>query len=188
MTSTTIYFVTGNRHKLEEVAKMMGPGFRIRQLVSRVPEIRSDDLAEIARQKALSAGKKGGLVMADDSGLFVSALSGFPGIYSAYVYEKVGCDGILKLMKGKIDRRAEFRSAIALIMPNGKIRVFTGKVAGAMAKRKLGKGGFAFDPIFIPSGRRKKSFGQMDTTEKNAISHRGRAFRKVTRYLLEELP
>lgn len=184
MTAIPIYFVTGNIHKLEEVAKMMGPGFRIRQLVSRVPEIRSDDLAEIARRKAFSVGKqRGKIVMADDSGLFVRVLSGFPGTYSAYVHEKVGCDGILKLMKGKRDRRAEFRSAIALLLPNGKIRVFTGKVAGAMAKRKLGKGGFAFDPIFIPSGRRKKSFGQMDTTEKNAISHRGRAFRKVLKFL-----
>ncbi len=179
---TAIYFVTWNRHKLEEVAKMMGPGFRIRQLAPKVSEIRSDDLGEIARQKALSAGKKGKLVMADDSGLFVKALSGFPGTYSAYVHEKVGCDGILKLMKGKRDRRAEFRSAIALLLPNGKVRVFTGTVVGAIAKRKLGRGGFAFDKIFVPRGH-KRSFGQMDTTEKNAISHRGRAFRKALEFL-----
>lgn len=180
---TTIYFVTGNRHKLEEVAKMMGPGFRIRQLAPKVPEIRSDDLVEIARQKAFSVGKQSGkIVMADDSGLFVKALSGFPGTYSAYVHEKVGCDGILKLMKGKRDRRAEFRSAIAIVTPNGKVRTFTGTVKGRIAKRKLGKGGFAFDPIFIPSGLRK-SFGQMSTDEKNTISHRGRAFRKVLEFL-----
>lgn len=179
----TLYFVTGNGHKLEEVSKMLGSGFEIRQLTPKAPEIRSDDLVEIARQKALSAGKKGmSIVIADDSGLFVRALSGFPGTYSAYVHEKVGCDGILKLMKGKRDRRAEFRSAIAIVTPNGKVRTFTGTVKGRIAKRKLGKGGFAFDPIFIPSGRRK-SFGQMDTGEKNTISHRGRAFRKVLGFL-----
>lgn len=179
----SIYFVTGNRHKLEEVSKIMGPGFRIRQLVPKAPEIRSDDLVEIARQKALSAGMKGKLVIADDSGLFVRALSGFPGTCSAYAHETLGCDGILKLMEGEMDRRAEFRSAIALVLPDGKVRTFTGRVGGTMAKKKLGAGGFAFDPIFVPAGHRKKSFGQMETKEKNAISHRGLAFGKVLKFL-----
>lgn len=179
---TTIYFVTGNRHKLEEVSMMLGPAFKIRQLVPKAPEIRSNSLEEIAGQKVLSAGKKDVMVIADDSGLFVRALFGFPGTYSAYVHEKVGCDGILKLMEGKRDRRAEFRSAIALLLPDGKARVFNGTVNGRIAKRKLGKGGFAFDPIFVPNGY-KRSFGQMDTCEKNAISHRGRAFRKVLKFL-----
>lgn len=179
----TIHFVTGNRHKLEEVVGMVGPGFKIRQLKPRAQEIRSDDLEEIARQKAFSAGKQGGkIVMAEDAGLFVKALFGFPGTYSAYVHEKVGCDGILKLMERKGDRRAEFRSAIALLPPDGKARVFTGTVEGTIAKKKLGKGGFAFDKIFTPRGH-KRSFGQMDTWEKNAISHRGRAFRKVLEFL-----
>lgn len=66
--------------------------------------------------------------------------------------------------------------------PNGKVRTFTGTVKGRIAKRKLGKGGFAFDKIFTPSSH-KRSFGQMDTGEKNAISHRGRAFRKVLKFL-----
>lgn len=181
---TTIYFVTGNRHKLEEVSKMMGPGFRLRQMAPKAPEIRSDDLDEIAVQKALSAGKRKAMIMADDSGLFVRALFGFPGTCSAYVHEKLGCDGILKLMEGKRDRRAEFRSAIALLTSGGKARVFTGTVKGRIAKMKLGKGGFAFDKIFVPDGHNeKRSFGQMDTGEKNEISHRGRAFRKVLKFL-----
>lgn len=181
---TTIYFVTGNRHKLLEVSKSLGPDFKIRQLKAKAREIRSDDLEEIARQKVLSAPRRKGLVMADDSGLFVRALFGFPGVYSAYVHEKLGCDGILKLMEGKRDRRAEFRSAIALLTPGGKARVFTGTVKGRIAKRKLGKGGFAFDKIFVPGGHNeKRSFGQMDTGEKNEISHRGRAFRKVLGFL-----
>lgn len=178
----TLYFVTGNRHKLLEVSKMLGPDFRIRQLAPKEPEIRSDSLEEIARHKVLSAPRRNGPVMADDSGLFVRALFGFPGACSAYVHEKLGCEGLLKLMAGVKDRRAEFRSAIALLAPNGKVRVFTGAVIGKIANRKLGRGGFAFDPIFIPAGR-GKSFGQMEMEEKNSISHRGRAFRKLASFL-----
>ncbi len=186
VTKKTLYFVTGNRHKLEEVSEMMGPGFRLRQVAPKAPEIRSDDLEEIARQKAFSAGRqRGKIVMAEDAGLFVRALFGFPGTYSAYVHEKLGCDGIIKLMKGKRNRGAEFRSAIALVTPDGKVRVFTGTVEGKIAQKKLGKGGFAFDPIFAPNGC-KRSFGQMDRCEKNAISHRGRAFGKVLKFLQEK--
>lgn len=182
--TATIYFVTGNKHKLGEVSEMMGPGFRLRQIAPKAPEIRSDSLEEIARGKALSAGRqgRGKIVMAEDAGLFIRALFGFPGTYPAYVHEKLGCDGILKLMEGKRDRRAEFRSAIALVTPDGRVRVFTGTVEGKITQKKLGKGGFAFDKIFTPRSH-ERSFGQMDGNEKNAISHRGRAFRKVLKFL-----
>jgi XTP/dITP diphosphohydrolase len=118
----------------------------------------------------------------EDSGLFIRALNWFPGTLSSQVFRKIGNRGILKLMEGVEDRYAVFRSAIALGLGENVIKVFEGVAEGEVALEARGSGGFGYDPIFIPSGHRK-TFAEMDVDEKNKVSHRGMAVRRLIEYL-----
>ena len=121
--------------------------------------------------------------MIDDSGLLVDALGGFPGVYSSYVYKRLGCAGILKLLEGAANRAATFET-VFLHRTGGMHEVFHGTCRGAIADREKGPGGFGFDPIFIPEGA-SQTFAEMSLTEKNAYSHRGRAVDELVRYLVQ---
>ena len=125
--------------------------------------------------------------MLDDSGLFLSALEGFPGVYSAYIYRTIGNRGILNLMNKKGDKRAEFRTAAALVDANEKIHIFEGVCKGSVIDEERGKNGFGYDPIFMPVGH-EITFGEMSTEEKNKISHRGLAFQELFEHIKENLP
>ena len=123
---------------------------------------------------------------ADDTGLEVDALGGEPGVRSAR-YATDGHDDeankrlLLERMAGKSDRAAQFRTAIALII-GGEEHLFEGVVRGAITEAERGEGGFGYDPLFVPDGY-ESSFAEMSSQEKNAISHRGRAVRKLAEYL-----
>ncbi|MDC7950747.1 RdgB/HAM1 family non-canonical purine NTP pyrophosphatase [Methanomassiliicoccaceae archaeon COG_1] len=110
--------------------------------------------------------------LVDDSGLFVNALKGFPGVYSAYGQKTIGNKGILKLMEGVGDRSAVFRCCIGCWIGNERI-VVLGECPGEILSEERGDGGFGYDPIFSPDGER--SFAEIPVEDKNAISHRGRA-------------
>ncbi|AGI48344.1 dITPase [Thermoplasmatales archaeon BRNA1] len=118
--------------------------------------------------------------MIDDSGLFVEALGGFPGVYSAYGQKTIGNAGILKLMEGVEDRRAVFKCCIGCWVGDERI-VVTGKCPGYILFEERGEGGFGYDPIFTPDG--EHSFAEIPTDEKNVISHRGLA----TKMLIDEM-
>lgn len=130
---------------------------------------------------------------ADDTGLEVEALGGAPGVYSA---RYAGPDGnaernIEKLLRelsqdADNNRDAMFRSVIALVYPDGREFLFEGIVNGIITKEKTGESGFGYDPVFIPEGF-SKTFSEMTLEEKNQISHRGIALRKMKDWLLEEL-
>jgi XTP/dITP diphosphohydrolase len=119
----------------------------------------------------------------DDSGLFVEALKGFPGVYSSYVFKTLGCEGVLRLMEGVGDRRARFECCIGYMEPGGEPFIARGVAQGSISRRMAGTGGFGYDPIFIPDGD-SRTYAQMDVAEKNTMSHRGRAVAKF----MEELP
>jgi len=121
--------------------------------------------------------------MIDDSGLFVDALKGFPGVYSSYVFKTVGCDGILSLMRGVEDRRARFECCIGFMAPGGEPFIAKAVAEGTISQEKMGAGGFGYDPVFIPQGY-TRSYAQIDLPEKNRISHRGKAME----IFLKELP
>jgi len=145
-------------------------------------EIQSQKIEEIAKSSALWIAKKyHKTVIVEDAGFFVKALKGFPGPYSSYVYEKIGSDGILKLLEGLSNRTAEFRSAIAYCRPNRYARSFISKVKGTVTYEKRGTGGFGFDPIFVPN-RTDKTFAEMTTEEKNLYSHRAKALEKFAKW------
>lgn len=179
-------FITSNPGKVEEAMKYFEPlGVEVYQLRMEYPEIQADTLEEVALFGVeWLSGKIGGPFFLDDSGLFIDAFDGFPGVYSAYVYRTLGTDGILKLMDGLENRKAHFKSVIAYW--DGEAHIFTGRVDGEITTSPRGSGGFGFDPIFKPLGF-EETFAEMTTDEKNLISHRGRALKAFAEWLKENL-
>lgn len=177
-----IIFVTGNKHKVEEARSILSPlGITVEQNNCGYPELQEDELEKIAAFGAeWAANKLGSEVIVDDSGLFIQALGGFPGPYSAYVFDTLGNDRILKLMDGDTDRNAVFRCAIGYCVPGEKARVFTGEVKGDISIEGSGNAGFGYDPIFAVGGR---TFGEMGEEDKNRLSHRYRALLKFAEWL-----
>ncbi len=117
----------------------------------------------------------------DDSGLFVRALDGFPGVYSSYAFRTLGCPGLLRLVEDETDRAATFRTSFGVLEKGGPT-VLEGVCHGSLAEEERGEGGFGFDPIFVPEGE-TRTFAEMDVEEKNALSHRGRAVAALAQHL-----
>ena len=186
-----IVFATNNAHKLDEVRQVVGEKFEIVSLrecgiVEDIPE-NEPTLEGNALAKARYIYERTGFnCFADDTGLEVDALGGEPGIRSAR-YATDGHDDeankrlLLERLQGVENRAAQFRTAVALIL-GGKEYLFEGIVRGEIALEQHGEGGFGYDPLFFPEGG-DLTFAQMSSEEKNAISHRGRAVRKLAEFL-----
>ncbi len=141
-------------------------------------EVQAETLEEVVREALREI--PGDNFFIEDAGLFVSALNGFPGVYSAYVFKKIGNEGILKLLKGEENREAVFRSVVGLKL-SGEVRLFTGEVRGRIASEPKGSAGFGYDPIFIPSGY-STTFAEAPEL-KQELSHRRRALEKLAAHL-----
>ncbi len=141
-------------------------------------EVQASSLEEVVREALEEI--PGDNFFIEDAGLFVDALSGFPGVYSAYVFKTLGNAGILKLLRGEENRRARFRSVVGLKL-GGEVKLFTGEVLGSIAEEARGEAGFGYDPIFIPEGS-TKTFAE-DPELKQRVSHRRRALEKLAAYL-----
>ncbi len=174
-----MYFVTGNRHKFEEIKNVLKRD--IKMLSLPYPEIQADMLEEVAVYgiKYLKD-KVDEDFFVEDSGLFIESLNGFPGVFSSYVFKTLGNEGILKLMEGKENRKAIFVSVIAYY--DGKIHIFRGECRGNISMEIRGNRGFGYDPIFIPENE-MKTFGEMEMEKKNKFSHRGQSAKKFREYL-----
>jgi len=181
----TIYFITGNKGKvLEAKTKFSDLNIEIIQKDLGYPEVQADSLEDVARFGAEHVQEKfDHPFILEDAGLFIDALDGFPGVYSAYVFYRIGCPGILKLLKDVEDkkRKATFRSVYAYGESDRKPMFFMGECQGVISKETLGKHGFGFDPIFIPDGE-TRTFAQMETKEKNRLSHRGKSLEKLMNF------
>ena len=178
------YFVTSNVHKFQEARRVLSE-YKIATAKLKVGaiEIQDDNLENIAKTSALDAVKNCGLpIFVEDAGLFVEALNGFPGPYSAYAYRTVGTKGILKLMNNIKNRSAHFQSVIAFTSPEEQPTCFHGKVTGKISSQERGTSGFGYDPIFEPSKGDGRTFAEMTTTEKNQYSHRAEALRKFAEW------
>ena len=186
-----IVFATNNPNKLKEIQSLMPEGIEILSLkeigcTEDIPET-GTTLEANAFQKAHYLKENYGYdCFADDTGLEVESLNGAPGVYSArYAGPERSAEAnmakILEELKGTENRKAQFRTAIALIL-NGEEQVFEGKVEGRISKAKQGEEGFGYDPIFLPENN-QRSFAQMTMAEKGAISHRGRAVWKLVDFL-----
>ncbi|MCP8312750.1 MAG: XTP/dITP diphosphatase, partial [archaeon] len=182
MSSRLLYFATSNKHKFDEAKDVLkNYNIRLKMIKEKVEEIQSDDLREIALHalsRALMIDKSPMIV--EDAGLFINVLNGFPGPYSSYVHSTLGIDGIIKLMSGKDDREAEFRSVVAF-SDSSVTKTFQGVVRGMISIQPKGKSGFGFDSIFIPKGS-EKTFSEMSLEDKNRYSHRAIALKKFARW------
>lgn len=181
-----ILFVTGNKNKFQEASRIfLEYGIIVEQWNVKRLEIQSESLEEIARASLtwiMSEMKPECPFFVEDAGLFIEALKGFPGPYSSYVFSKIGCEGILKLMKDVRNRRAEFVSVVAFT-DGGGVLTFEGRTSGFISHEVKGNLGFGFDPIFIPSEGDGRSFAELSIEEKNALSHRAKALRKLAEWL-----
>ncbi len=190
-----LVFATNNAHKLEEIRAILGDKVEILSLNdinchADIPET-ADTLEGNAELKAAYIYTNYGLdCFADDTGLEVEALNGAPGIYSARYAGGQGHDSeanmkkLLTEMAGKINRNAQFRTAICLIEKGNK-HLFEGIVKGRIIEAKRGNSGFGYDPVFIPEGY-NETFAEMGNAEKNKISHRARAVAALCEYLQNE--
>ena len=181
-----VLFATGNPGKLTEVQAIFAPlGYEVEQLVDQYPEIQADTLEEVVADglKWLYDRHKMPIII-DDSGLFIETLAGFPGVYSAYVFKTLGCDGILKQMEDLDNRRAEFRCCAGYVDNTGQIFLKAGNSQGSIIHENRGSGGFGYDPIFMPD-EFSQTFAELDMESKNEISHRGRAFEALASVLKE---
>lgn len=189
----TLVFATRNTGKIAEIRSMLPAWIELKSLddiqcTEELPET-GDTLAANALEKAYHVFSKYGLdCFAEDSGLEVEALNGAPGVYSARYAGEHGdseqnMDLLLQNMQGQMNRKACFRTVICLIY-NGKKWSFDGRVDGEIMQERTGAGGFGYDPIFRPDGQ-KQTFAHMDAAQKNSISHRAIAFRKLLDYLAD---
>ena len=181
-----IHILTGNPGKFKEIAKWLGPlGIQVKMLESEFIEAQVDTLEEVilfGMEELFRRERSNVPFIKDDSGLFIEALNGFPGVYSAYIQKTISNRGILKLMEGIDNRTATFRTVIGLWMPGQEIQLFSGKCDGTISFDRRGDNGFGYDPIFIPHGEHR-TFAEMSTMEKNEMSHRIDAVKKLVAYL-----
>ncbi|TVR39030.1 MAG: non-canonical purine NTP diphosphatase [Cryomorphaceae bacterium] len=186
-----LVFATHNAHKLREVQDLLAGKYELLSLTDigchdEIPET-ADTLEGNALIKARFVQEHYGYdVFADDTGLEVDALGGAPGVFSARYAgpQKRSEDNIEKLLselEGKSNRKARFRTSIALILENEEW-LFDGIVEGQITTEPSGLGGFGYDPVFHPEGY-SMTFAEMSSENKNQISHRGRAVRKLVEFL-----
>ena len=192
----TYVLATANPDKAREIEAILA-GLDI-ALVPRPPEVPEviedgETLEDNALLKARALCEATGMAaIADDTGLFVDALDGSPGVYSArYAGEEAtyadNCAKMLRELTGVAleSRTARFRTVAAVAYPDGSWFVVDGEVEGAIAESARGSNGFGYDPIFLPEGQRGRAMAELSPDEKHALSHRGNAFRALADALAE---
>lgn len=185
-----LVFATNNAHKLEEVAAILGDKVELLSLNDidchiDIPET-ADTLEGNALLKSSFIHNNYGMdCFGDDTGLEVEALGGAPGVYSARYAEghdaQANMRKLLHELEGKENRKAQFRTAISLIL-DGKEYLFEGVIKGEIIEEKRGDSGFGYDPIFVPEGY-DQTFAELGNEIKNQISHRALAVQKLCDFL-----
>ena len=180
-----INLVTSNQGKVEELTAILRPfGHTASQLPVECPEIQAMTLEEVVDFGLtwLHGQKTQTPLIIDDAGVFVEKLQGFPGVYSRYVYDTIGPQGLLRQLEHIEDRQASFKCVLGLLLEDGTTHKFVGECKGWKIHEMRGDGGCGYDPLFIPKGY-NKTFGEMSTKEKNTVSHRSLAINKFINFL-----
>ncbi|WP_435175363.1 RdgB/HAM1 family non-canonical purine NTP pyrophosphatase [Actinacidiphila sp. bgisy145] len=200
--TTRLVLATRNAHKVTELRAILAAAGLDHELVGadaypEIPDVKETGVtfAENALLKARALADATGLpAIADDSGLCVDVLGGAPGIFSARWAGRHGDDAAnLDLLLAQLSdiehphRAAHFTCAAALALPDGTTRVVEGRLRGTLRHAPAGTGGFGYDPILQPDGE-ERTCAELTAEEKNAISHRGQAFRALTPLLTDLLP
>jgi XTP/dITP diphosphohydrolase len=190
-----ICFATNNEHKLREVRAAIPSGIEIVSLEAigcfeELPET-CDTLEGNSLQKANYVLDKFGIpCFADDTGLEVEALDGEPGVYSArYAGPQKNSDDNIRLLLSRLqnesNRKARFRAVLTLVGTSAEPLLFEGVIEGNIIHHPRGTGGFGYDPVFQPIGH-STTLAEMPLTEKNLLSHRGIAVKKISQHLLSK--
>lgn len=184
-------FATNNTHKIKEVQQLLGGAFEVVGLkaidcTEELPETQETIVGNSAQKAQFIYQNYGVNCFADDTGLEIEALRGEPGVHSAHYAgperdSRANMAKVLKKLTGISNRQAQFRTVITLIMDEQE-HTFEGIAPGTVAEAASGEAGFGYDPIFIPQGY-KQSFAEMTLEEKNQISHRAEAVRKLVNFL-----
>lgn len=198
---TSLVIASHNEGKVKEIRDLLAPfGVKVvsaAELKLPEPEETGTTFAENATLKSEAAAKASGqFALSDDSGLCIEALGGAPGIFSARWAGKskdflVAMHKIESEFKQRnlepVGSPAYFICVLALTSPEGKTKIFEGRVDGTLTLPPRGKNGFGYDPIFVPEGF-KETFGEMEAAKKHSMSHRARAFGKLVEHIktLEE--
>ena len=197
-----LVMASANRDKVAEIAAILRQALDVEILPrpDSVPDVVEDGetLLDNARLKAQALMKATSTAaVADDTGLEVDALGGAPGVYAARYAgdDATYADNVAKLLRelGSLDdeggeRRARFRSVAFVAFPDGAEVWAEGVMEGTIAAAPRGTNGFGYDPVFEPEGGGGRTFAEMSAAEKDALSHRGRAFRSLARLLAEGAP
>ncbi len=192
----TFVLATANAHKTEEMrAALAGCGVELLERPREIPDVdeSKDTLEGNAALKARAVSDATGLpAVADDTGLFVDALGGRPGVRSSrYAGNGASYEDNVRLLLEELrdveesERTAHFRTVIAVAKPDGSSWLVEGVLHGTILHEPRGQGGFGYDPVFVPRGE-KWSLAEMTAAQKNAISHRGRALRAFAERLQRE--
>lgn len=172
--------VTGNRGKLEEARRIVGPGLEAVEV--DLPEIQELDVRAVLEAKGEEAWRRlGRPLVVEETSFELEALNGFPGPLVKWMLEAVGAEGIARTALALGDARARARCSL-LYRDGAGSRIAEGLVAGRVVLPPRGQGGFGWDPIFFPEGE-ETTFGELPAERKDALSHRGRAFRELLRLL-----
>ena len=176
----TLYFITGNKSKFEEVKSILG---NVEQLDMDLPEIQEIDARKIIKAKLLEALRhRKGEFFVEDTSLHLDCLKGLPGPLIKWFLKTIGNEGLYKITEKLGDNRAEAKTIIGYAK-GGEIHFFEGKITGKIVSPR--GTGFGWDPIFQPDGF-SKTFGEMTSHEKNQISMRRIALTKLKDYLEEK--
>lgn len=180
---------SANPDKVADLVELLGERFEVLSRPPEAPETIEDQdtLEGNSVKKAREIAEfTGSAALADDTGLFVNALDGRPGVFSArYAGEDASYQDNVDKLLGELDgveddqRLAEFRTVVALILPDGSGVTGEGSVAGVIVRQPVGERGFGYDPVFAPDEGEGLTFAQMTREQKQEISHRGRAFRSL---------
>jgi len=179
-----LYFVSSNTHKFEEAQRILSNlGVDISLFKTTLEEIQSDSLSKIAERKAIDAYTKVQKpVIIEDDGLFIDSLGGFPGPYSSYAYDTIGNKGIIQLLQNSEHRDAKFVAIIAYYNGINEVKLFESSIPGKISK-EIEKGGWGYDPIFIPDGESKT---YANVSDKDKFSHRAAALTKFSNWFLDK--
>jgi len=179
MKLANLVVVTSNINKLKEINEILGTNHKVSNI--DVPEIQSLDLDEVITEKAKAAFSKiNKPVLVTDVSLEIEALGGLPGPFVKFFLHTLGAEGTAKLLKGK-STKTKVTDAIA-IYDGKELKIFKGTVSGILTEKAKGTEGFGFDVVFVPDGY-KKTYAQLTHEEKNKISHRAKALKKLKKYI-----
>jgi len=180
-----LFFASSNEHKFQEAERILvNLGMQINLFKTTLEEIQSNNLNDIAEKKAINAYdliQKP--VIIEDDGLFIDSLDGFPGPYSSYVYDTIGNKGIMNLLENSEIRDAKFVSIIAYCDNDYGVKLFESSIPGKISS-VIEKGGWGYDPIFIPDGESKT---YANVSDKDKLSHRSASLTKFSSWYLSML-